>query len=386
MPHCAWDEYPHVQPACSGWSFQGGELKEGAMLKTIALAVGLTTLGFSQTAPPAGPSEQLKQYLEQLKQNPSDDALRGKLIELALSANPKPTTPDVAWEASGKGGFLLENGKSAADFAAGAAAFAQAALAAPWVPDFYFNQGVLWERAERYQEAIKAFRWYLTAAPASDDRSDVLVRIGRLEAMADKRDQESGPKAPDPAPKPEAPQQLAVAPKPEAPPTAAPEAERGHVETDTAESIAELMRSLSGDYEGYACSYETMMKGGVTGFDKGCNDAELKGGHWWKLGNYKLVVQGGQILFTDDQSGFVNYVGMPTGSTVSGIRWERFWPPVSLDSLANRVSGKDAWGRLSPDGNRLLLSNDRPLDDRDYNPRLRYHYWDLRRRGSTPPH
>jgi hypothetical protein len=336
------------------------------MLKTIALVAVLTTLGLSQTGQPASPREQLKDYIEQLRQNPNDDALRTKLIALALTLDPKPPTPDQAWEASGKGGFLLENGKGMSDFTAGAAAFAEASLAAPWVPDFYFNQGVLLERAERYQEAIKSFRWYVTAAPATDDRTDVLVRIGRLQAIAEKRDQESGAK-------PEVEQKA----------TAAPEAERRHVETEAAVPIAELLRSLSGDYEGYACSYETMLKGGVTHLDRGCNDAELKGGHWWKLGNYKLIVDRGQIVFSDDESAFVNYVGIPTGSSVSEIRWARFWPPVQLDALTKQL-GREAWGRLSPDGSRLILSNDRPLDDRDYNPRMRYHYWDLRRRGSSP--
>jgi hypothetical protein len=341
------------------------------MLRTIALAalgVVLTTLGFSQTAPPVDPAEQLKRYLAELQHNPGDEALRTRIITLALTLDPKPPTPDAAWEASGKGGFLLENGKTMPDFAAGAAAFGQASLLAPWVPDFYFNQGVLLERAERYPEAIKAFRWYVTAAPGGDDRSDVLVRIGRLEAMTEKREQDSGGK-------PEAPQQLASAPV-----AAVPQAERRHVETETAEPTADSVRSLSGDYEVYACSYIDMMKGGATHLDRGCNETELKGGHWSKLGNYKLVVQRGQILLSDNDSAFVTYIGIPTGPNVSEMRWERFWPPVRIDTLASRRGGADAWGRVSPDGSRVLLSNDRPIDDREYNPRMRYHYWDLRRR------
>jgi hypothetical protein len=337
------------------------------MFKTIALVVLLTTLGWSQTAAAANPGEQLKQYLDQLQQNPGDDALRTRIIALALALNPKPATPDGAWEASGKGGFLLENGKGMSDFVSGAAAFGQASVLAPWVPDFYFNQGVLWERAENYQEAIKSFRWYVKAAPGGDDRTDVLLRIGRLQAIAEKREQELGAK-------PEAQQQQLAA---------APEAERRHVETEGAEPLAELLRSLGGDYEGFACSYVDMLKGGATRLDRGCNEAELKGDHWSKLGSYKLFVQQGKILFADDDSAFVTYVGTPTGPNVSDIRWERFWPPVRIDTIANRRSGGDAWGRLSADGTRLTLSNDRPIDDRDYNPRTRYHYWDLRRREAA---
>jgi hypothetical protein len=323
---------------------------EGFMFKTIALAVVLTTPGFSQTAP-ANPGEQLKQYLEELQHDPADGALRARIITLALTLDPKPPTPDAAWEASGKGTFQLENGKTVPDFAAGAAAFGQAALLAPWVPDFYFNQGVLLERAERYAEAIKAFRWFVMAAPGGDDRSDVLVRIGRLEAMAEKREQESGGK-------PE-PQQVAAAPI-----AAVPQAERRHVETEAAEPVADSARSLTGDFEVYACSYIDMMKGGATHLDRGCNNTELKGGHWSKLGNYKLIVQRGQILLSDNDSAFVTYIGVPTGPNVADMRWERFWPPVRIDTLASRRGGADAWGRVSPDSNRVLLSNDRPIDDR----------------------
>ena len=331
------------------------------MLKTIVFAAVLTALGFSQTAPPASSEEPLKQYLEDLQQKPGDDALRARIITLVLTLNRKPSTPDEAWEASGKGGFLLENGKGPSDFDAGAAAFGRASLFAPWVPDFYFNQGVMLERAERYQEAIKAFRWYVMAAPGGDDRTDVLVRIGRLQAIAEKREQEAGAK-------PE-PQQLA----------AAPEAERRHVETEATEPIADL-HSLSGAYEGYACSYIEMVKSGATHLDRGCNETELKGGHWSKLGNYKLIVQRARVLLSDDDAAFVSYVGTPTGPNLSDIRWDRFWPPVRTDTITNRRGGGEAWGRVSPDGSRVLLSNDRPLDDRDYNPRIRYHYWDLRRR------
>jgi hypothetical protein len=375
------------------------------MLKTTALVVVLTALSFSQTAAPANSGEQLKQSLEQLQQNPGDDALRTKVIALALAMSPKPPTPDPAWEASGKGGFLLENGKEVSDFVSGAAAFGQAALLAPWVADFYFNQGVLWERAERYQEAIKAFRWYVTAAPGSDDRTDVLVRIGRLEAIAEKREQASGakpdaqrqivvasmpaaslpptlpptaPPAAAPPPPPAAPAPAATAPA--APPPAPDEAERRHVETEPAEPAVDGLRSLSGDYEVYVCSYIDITKGGATQLDRGCNEAELKGGHWSKLGNYKLIVQRSQIVLSDNDGAFVTYVGIPTGLNLPDMRWERHWPPVRLDTLVNRRGGVDAWGRVGTDGSRVLLSNDRPIDDRDYKPRMRYHYWDLRRR------
>ena len=152
------------------------------------------------------------------------------------------------------------------------------------------------------------------------------------------------------------------------------------MDTEPAEPAADGLRSLSGDYEAYACSYIDMTRGGATQLDRGCNEAELKGGHWSKLGNYKLVVQRGQVVLSDNGGAFVTYVGTPTGSNLPDMRWERFWPPVRIDTLINRRGGADAWGRVSPDGNRVLLSNDRPIDDRDFSPRMRYHYWDLRRR------
>ena len=165
------------------------------MLRIVALVVVLGVLGRSQTAPATSLTEQLKQYVDQLQKTPGDDALRTRMIQLALTIDLRPDPPDAALEASGRGKFLLDNATSATDFAAGAAAFVQASLLAPWVPAYYFNQGVLLDKAQRYQDAIKAFRWYLVAEPAATDRAAVLVRIGGLQAGAEKAAQQAAVQA-----------------------------------------------------------------------------------------------------------------------------------------------------------------------------------------------
>jgi tetratricopeptide (TPR) repeat protein len=160
------------------------------MMKIITVILALGALALLQTARPANAREQLKQYVDQLQKSPNDDALRNKLIQLALTLRPRPVTPDLALEALGKGKYLANHAASVADFTASAAAFAQASLLAPWVPDYYFNQGILLEKAGRYEDAIKALRWYLTAAPDANDKADILVRIGGLQAAADKAAEE----------------------------------------------------------------------------------------------------------------------------------------------------------------------------------------------------
>lgn len=63
----------------------------------LAVSLFLITLmarGGAQTTP--SPREQLQQYVAELQKNPSDDALREKIIKLVVSLDPRPTIPEEA--------------------------------------------------------------------------------------------------------------------------------------------------------------------------------------------------------------------------------------------------------------------------------------------------
>jgi len=143
------------------------------------------------------PREQLKQYVADLQKNPSDDDLRGKIIKLALTLDPKPATPPEVQELLGRGGQAFEDAKKAisagdtvaanTDLALAAAAFSKASLAAPWVADYYLNLASANDAAKNYPQSLKNYEFYLEAAPDAQDADKVRQRIGALKYELDKQ-------------------------------------------------------------------------------------------------------------------------------------------------------------------------------------------------------
>jgi tetratricopeptide (TPR) repeat protein len=260
-----------------------------------------------------------------------------------------------------------------ADYQASAAAFEQALLLAPWNPDYYFNRGLALERAARYQEASGAFRWYLAAAPGANDRADVLARIGGLEAAAEKAARETEAKA-------EADKQRAAAEFAE---------RRRALEPPTGAVALKLSLGLPSLYKSLVCSPINIRPDGQTVSIQrivGCNEAEYNARNWQEDSastvrpsfEYLITISDGQIKVNhgpgwssseDAPVGTPSFIGTIAGENVANIRWQGSnyrgdrWFPV--------------WARLSSDGSSLMISNDRPLDDRSFDPKARYHYLNL---------
>jgi hypothetical protein len=125
--------------------------------------------------------DELKTETIQLQQNPADDGLRTKIIQLAAGLDMKPATPPDMDELIGKAKFILSQANSDADYAAAGDAFVQASLLAPWVPENYSNAGVAYEKAKRYSDAIRFFQFYLLAAPNAPDAKAAREHIGGLQ-------------------------------------------------------------------------------------------------------------------------------------------------------------------------------------------------------------
>ena len=163
-------------------------------LKTIIYAVvSAAMLLASLPAQAQSPQDTFKQYVADLQKNPNDNALREKIIKLALTLNPKPAaSQDVAMH-EGAAEYAIKHAKTAADFADAAKEYEQALLLAPWLAADYFNCGVAYEKAEQYDAAVRNFNLYLVAAPGAKDTNDVLKRIGGLEYAGHKAAKESSP-------------------------------------------------------------------------------------------------------------------------------------------------------------------------------------------------
>ena len=77
------------------------------------LSFGLMVLAlFATSAYAESPREQLNQMVQQLQQNPTDNALREKIIALAQTIKPAPTVPEEAIRHEGCGKFAFRNAKS----------------------------------------------------------------------------------------------------------------------------------------------------------------------------------------------------------------------------------------------------------------------------------
>jgi hypothetical protein len=85
--------------------------------RVAVMALTFSTLMFTahaqEVASGPAPREQLKQYVGDLQKNPSDDALREKIIKLGLTLDPKPAIPSEVQEYLGRGGQAFEDAKAA---------------------------------------------------------------------------------------------------------------------------------------------------------------------------------------------------------------------------------------------------------------------------------
>jgi tetratricopeptide (TPR) repeat protein len=133
--------------------------------------------------------QRFEQALQEFRANPSDSA-REHVIKLALSLPYRPEVPDNVHEAAGRAAYAVKSASSERGFAAAAEAYEKALQFAPWVPDYYYNQGVAYEHAKQFDKAIAAFGWYLMTAPDPKDASAARERIGGLKYAKERAEQE----------------------------------------------------------------------------------------------------------------------------------------------------------------------------------------------------
>ena len=128
----------------------------------------------------------LKQFLADLQKTPANDALREKIIRLAVVMDPKPSVPAEAEKYGNRAEFAVKDAKSPGELADAAKEYEKALLLAPWVAAYYFNCGTVQERASLPEQAIRNYQLYLLAAPEAQDAKDVRKRIDGLEYLVEK--------------------------------------------------------------------------------------------------------------------------------------------------------------------------------------------------------
>lgn len=160
--------------------------------------------------PPAGQAT-LQKYVADLQQNPSDTALREKVIRLAAETSPAPDIPETAREHFVMAvTFAEEAAKGGGSYSRAIAEYQSALSAAPWWGEAYRKLAIACKLAGRYDEAIRNLTLYLASRPA--DARDAQDEIYKLKALKETAAGASAPPAPAAVP---APPPVAAAPPPD---------------------------------------------------------------------------------------------------------------------------------------------------------------------------
>ncbi len=169
------------------------------ILLITAVVVSLVSPGFSAPAKKSSPSpDTLKQYTDELKKNPGNNALREKIIKLALGMKTAPSVPEEAERRVVRGTAFFQKATDDNGYKKAIAEFEAATNSAPWLALAYYNLGVAQEKARMYSEAQQSLKFYLMAAPDAKNARDVKNKIYALEV--DIEDLQASKNPPSPAP------------------------------------------------------------------------------------------------------------------------------------------------------------------------------------------
>jgi hypothetical protein len=115
-----------------------------------------------------------------------------------------------------------------------------------------------------------------------------------------------------------------------------------------------------------------------SGGSTGISEAESHGSVWWGWPAGKAVqqyvIEGKtiKICFLPDDGGIYcddGITGTPNGPNISDIVWSQ----NGVDGDRNK--SKRVWARFYESDGEFRYSPDRPVNDSEYNPNIRYQYW-----------
>lgn len=155
-----------------------------SMLVVTLLATVVT--GAAQTAPPkrqtiaprpsanALARSQFAAASEEYRAQTGSIELRDKVIQLARAVNPAPAVPEGALSFFTQGMTQIQKSANAEDLKAAAKLFEQAAQAAPWYSDAYYNLAGSYDKMGDYDKEKETLRVYVTTL-----RSDANVKAAQ---------------------------------------------------------------------------------------------------------------------------------------------------------------------------------------------------------------
>jgi tetratricopeptide (TPR) repeat protein len=130
------------------------------------------------------PREELQQMVEQLQKIPYDNALREKIIRLAIELKPAPAIPEEAREPFVMGATVLKKASDPAGASKAVDLFTQALNIAPWFADAYYNRAIARQAAGQFEPAIDDLKLYLGFKLTDNERREAQDKIYSLKAEA----------------------------------------------------------------------------------------------------------------------------------------------------------------------------------------------------------
>ena len=133
-------------------------------------------------------AETFKQYVADFQKSIDDQTLRERLVRFVATMAPKPEVPEEANRHFVKAATFMKEAKDKSDFELAISEYREALRIAPWWAEAYYNEGVAFQAAQQFDQAIAAFKLYLLSNP--DDVAEAKNRIYSIEAekeLAEKR-------------------------------------------------------------------------------------------------------------------------------------------------------------------------------------------------------
>lgn len=111
------------------------------------------------------------------------ESTRKEIVRFASFINPSPAISEDARRAAIEGETAFKFAKNASGFEEAKKRFQEAADAAPWWADPYYNLGLVLEKLREFDKAKNNFELYAYAAPGASDIEAVKKKISELEYL-----------------------------------------------------------------------------------------------------------------------------------------------------------------------------------------------------------
>jgi len=111
----------------------------------------------------------------------AEQRLLDRAAGVSSKVTPLPALPAEAERRLVRGQTLVESAKEADAFLRAASEFRAAVRAAPWFSDAHYNLGVVLDKAQRFNEAIRSLKRSILVAPNSKEAGEAQRLIYRIE-------------------------------------------------------------------------------------------------------------------------------------------------------------------------------------------------------------